>query len=1022
VISVEKENAMYLKTLFSRKIILVFCSVMLMMSLLGIKAQAETLSSLSGREPSAPDAPDAVLTHTTVPDFDQTCTLKTNTHIRDNGGNDGSVELSGAFNDNFDGTTVDSTRWVSGSWIGGALPVVSSGKLTLPSGGYVRSINTVVFNRAVMEAKVEFTQSPWQQVGFAVNFENDPKFLFFSVLNTAGITPTLNARTGLFDFHDEPITPFPTGMHRYKIQWLASDLTHDLANFYQVDVSPNPVYTSEVFTSTILSNANLWISNNILLNMSVDEIQVAAPPYAASGSYISCPLDAGVGSIWQSAAWVSSLPALTTLTVQTRTSADGVTWPPTWNTVGTSGGAITSPNRYVQYQLILGTTNTNATPVLDSISLTSGGFSADLSLTKTTSMTNPDVGQAVDFTVTVSNAGPNPATGVEVRDLLQTGFTYSSANASIGTYSNTTGIWTVGTIPAAGNAVLTIHAVVNPSGTYSNVAEVTASGVPDPDSTPNNGANAEDDYKTITLVPVPVADLRVTKTDSSDPAVAGTDLTYVVTVQNLGPSTANTVVFTDTLPTGVTYKSVTPGTWTCTTPTTGKVRCSLGTLAVTSSNVSIVTTVKPDTRVSITNQVDVKSASVDLTLPNNTFQETTTISSSADLELAKVARSTSPVMGSTQVFTVTVTNKGPSQATGVKVKDLLESGYQFAGATGAGAYDQNSGEWTVGTLAVNQSVSLRLSGTVKTTGTYNNYSQVIVSNEPDPDSTPNDNSTTQDDDASIAASAVPGADLSLIKQVSNSTPKVGDTVVFTVTVTNAGPSPATGVTMKDLLNSGYTFVSSSQPGSYDNQTGMWNVGTLQPGENKKLAITVQIKATGNYQNVAEVWQSPVTDIDSTPGNGVSTEDDYGAIVINPGAVADLSIVKTLITTKPEKGKTVEFQIHVTNSGPSDTTGVTIRDNIPLNHVFVSSDHTAVQNADTLTWNLGTIPAGEEVVIQLILQANVSGSYSNQVQVWTSNVYDPDSQPGNSALGEDDISTVQYSVNFYFYLPFVVKVP
>ncbi len=133
------------KILFSRKIMLVFCCVILMMSLLGVEAQAGRLALPSGENFAAPEAPDAVVTHTTITDFDQTCAVKTNAHISDNLG--GSVELAGAFSDNFDGTTLDSTKWVSGSWAVPPIaytPVVSGGKLTIPAGGYVRS-NTRCF-------------------------------------------------------------------------------------------------------------------------------------------------------------------------------------------------------------------------------------------------------------------------------------------------------------------------------------------------------------------------------------------------------------------------------------------------------------------------------------------------------------------------------------------------------------------------------------------------------------------------------------------------------------------------------------------------------------------------------------------------------------------------------------------------------------------------------------------------------------------------------------------------------------
>jgi uncharacterized repeat protein (TIGR01451 family) len=71
------------------------------------------------------------------------------------------------------------------------------------------------------------------------------------------------------------------------------------------------------------------------------------------------------------------------------------------------------------------------------------------------------------------------------------------------------------------------------------------------------------------------------------------------------------------------------------------------------------------------------------------------------------------------------------------------------------------------------------------------------------------------------------ADLGLMKAVSDSTPNVGQNITFTITLTNAGPSTATNVTVQDLLPAGLTFAgSSASQGSYDPGTGTWTVGTV----------------------------------------------------------------------------------------------------------------------------------------------------------------------------------------------------
>jgi uncharacterized repeat protein (TIGR01451 family) len=123
------------------------------------------------------------------------------------------------------------------------------------------------------------------------------------------------------------------------------------------------------------------------------------------------------------------------------------------------------------------------------------------------------------------------------------------------------------------------------------------------------------------------------------------------------------------------------------------------------------------------------------------------------------------------------------------------------------------------------------------------------------------------------------ADLSLTKAASNVTPAFADTITYTLTLTNASgsPSTATGITVQDTLPSGVTFVSSSGTGSYSSGTGVWTVGTLAPGGVATLNIVVTVSATsGTVTNIAQVTASSVADIDSTPNNGVTTEDDYAS--------------------------------------------------------------------------------------------------------------------------------------------------
>ncbi len=137
--------------------------------------------------------------------------------------------------------------------------------------------------------------------------------------------------------------------------------------------------------------------------------------------------------------------------------------------------------------------------------------SANLSLTKTVNNSTPFIGDNVIFTITISNQGPDAATGVQVTDVLPSGYTFVSDNgATATTYDETTGIWTLPTLAASGSASLSITAVVNSQGNYINSAEITASTLLDPNSTPGNNAPSEDDQDTASTNPQEPSPVEVT--------------------------------------------------------------------------------------------------------------------------------------------------------------------------------------------------------------------------------------------------------------------------------------------------------------------------------------------------------------------------------------------------------------------------------------------------------------------------------------------------------------------------------
>lgn len=135
----------------------------------------------------------------------------------------------------------------------------------------------------------------------------------------------------------------------------------------------------------------------------------------------------------------------------------------------------------------------------------------------------------------------------------------------------------------------------------------------------------------------------------------------------------------------------------------------------------------------------------------------------------------------------------------------------------------------------------------------------------------------------LTALPVNFADLSLTKQLVGSPPVSGGTASWRLTVTNASTSPlsASGIIVRDTLPAGFVFGSASGTGSFNPATGEWAVGTLAPGQSAAITLTgiVTAPAGTTLINTAEIIASSAPDIDSTPNNGNTGEDDYATATL-----------------------------------------------------------------------------------------------------------------------------------------------
>jgi len=180
------------------------------------------------------------------------------------------------------------------------------------------------------------------------------------------------------------------------------------------------------------------------------------------------------------------------------------------------------------------------------------------------------------------------------------------------------------------------------------------------------------------------ADLAVVKTASVVTNVnAGAAYSYTLAVTNNGPAPASTVSVSDPLPAGVGFVSASGTGWTC-IQSFGTVTCTMPTLAVGAANPITINVTAPATAGSLMNTATVSSATSDPTPGNNSSTNTLTVLPQANLSITKSTSPSTVAPGSPVVYTINVTNAGPSAATAVTVTDPLPAGVTFFNVVASG--------------------------------------------------------------------------------------------------------------------------------------------------------------------------------------------------------------------------------------------------------------------------------------------------------------------------------------------------
>ncbi len=282
--------------------------------------------------------------------------------------------------------------------------------------------------------------------------------------------------------------------------------------------------------------------------------------------------------------------------------------------------------------------------------------------------------QDYNYSVTITNDGPQDASNVVVSDALAAGSTLHTI-VTAGSITNLSPTLTNVTFASlASGASVTIGMFVRDAsaGIYNDTASVTANEA-DPDET-NNSASVLD------TVVAPSADLRLTMSSPTpNPVLTNQDYNYTVTITNVGPQDASNVVVSDALAAGSTLHTiVTAGSITNLSPTLTNV--TFASLA-SGASVTIGMFVRDASAGIYNDTASVTANEADPDQTNNSASVLDTVvaplPTTADLSVAGTATPGIAIVGKPLTYTFTVTNKGLSTATDVKLSDVLPAGVLF---------------------------------------------------------------------------------------------------------------------------------------------------------------------------------------------------------------------------------------------------------------------------------------------------------------------------------------------------------
>ncbi|MDA2088301.1 DUF11 domain-containing protein [Bacillus thuringiensis] len=673
----------------------------------------------------------------------------------------------------------------------------------------------------------------------------------------------------------------------------------------------------------------------------------------------------------------------------------------------------------INYQFMTGpnlplvSRSTTSNPV--STQINSGEIVAIKSVNKTFAT----IGDTISYTITLSNPGNVTSQNIIFTDTLPDGTTFIS-----GTLTNDSGTQQIGNpangiqignINPNGTAVITLNVLVTniPSiNPISNSSSVQFAHVVDPSQPAVSQTNVSNAVSTT----INSAILTTKKSADKSIVSVGDTITYTTTITNTGNTAATNITFTSAIPASTTFI---PNSVTINGVQQSSAQPALG---VNIPNIA------PGETVTVTFQVNVISVPPSSSImgndtilysytvnPNSALATTSTSTNiatnpvlNAMITMVKSVDQTLVTLGDTITYTTILTNNGNTNATNITFTDLIPNGTTFItdsvtinGLTQIGL-NPNTGI-TIGSIAPNSSISIAFQVTATSTPVQNpiaNSATASYTFIADPNAPIVSRNVT----SNTVFTTINTATILSLKQVDKSFSRIGDTLTYTVALTNNGNSSAQNVIFTDTVPSGTTFIANTfsingVPQSEADPSNGVNIGIITAGTTVTVSFQVTVTSLPT--------ENPIVNFSSTSYQLVSPPDSETSIS-NPVSTqikeAILSMTKNESVSFADIGQTAFYTTSITNIGNTDATNIVFTDALPSGLTFVPNtltvDGVLQPNANPNTGVLlATLPPNE--IYSIVFQVTVNSiPPSNPAPNTASTTYEftvnPSNPPASSA--------------------------